>query len=205
VRGESAMASGLLLAPQGFGAMLVMPIAGQLTDRIGIGKIVLTGMVLILGATLALTQIAADTSYWALSVVLFVFGMGMGSTMMPIMSGAMQTLRRAAVARASTALNIIQQVGASIGTAVMTVILTHQLASRLPAGGGDGLGAVAVPDAVRERIAPLMADAFGATFWWALGLLLVAFGFAFLLPRSKPEPVADLDEDDEAVPMLVAA
>jgi MFS family permease len=207
VRGESAMASGLLLAPQGFGAMIVMPIAGQLTDRIGIGKIVLTGMVLILGATLALTQIAADTSYWTLSIVLFVFGMGMGSTMMPIMSGAMQTLRKAAVARASTALNIIQQVGASIGTAVMTVILTNQLASRLPAGGGDGLGATAVPPAVRDRIAPLMAEAFGATFWWAFGLLLVAFGFAFLLPRTKPEPAADLEEeqDREPVPVLVAA
>jgi EmrB/QacA subfamily drug resistance transporter len=207
VRGESAMASGLLLAPQGLGAMIVMPIAGQLTDRIGIGRIVLTGMVLIVGATLGLTRIAADTSYWTLSAVLFVFGMGMGSTMMPIMSGAMQTLRKAAVARASTALNIIQQVGASIGTAVMTVLLTHQLASRLGSGGGEGLGAAAVPADARAKIAPLMADAFGATFWWAFGLLLVAFAFAFLLPRTKPEPVADaeVDEDGETVPMMLAA
>jgi hypothetical protein len=119
----------------------------------------------------------------------------------------MQTLRKAAVARASTALNIIQQVGASIGTAVMTVILTHQLASRLPAGGGEGLGAAVVPPDVRARIAPLMADAFGATFWWAFGFLLIAFGFAFLLPRAKPEPVADetAEEDGEAVPVLIAA
>jgi EmrB/QacA subfamily drug resistance transporter len=33
VRGESATSTGLLLAPQGFGAMLAMPIAGRLTDR----------------------------------------------------------------------------------------------------------------------------------------------------------------------------
>ena len=59
---------------------------------------------------------------------------------MPIMSGAMQTLRRAQVARASTTLNILQQVGASIGTAVLTVVLTHQLADRLPTGGGGGEG-----------------------------------------------------------------
>jgi hypothetical protein len=32
VRGESALASGLLMAPQGIGAMLRMPIAGKLTD-----------------------------------------------------------------------------------------------------------------------------------------------------------------------------
>ena len=144
-------------------------------------------MTLIVAATLALTQIAADTSYWTLSAVLFVFGMGMGSTMMPIMSGAMQTLRRAAVARASTALNIIQQVGASIGTAVMSVILTHQIASRPPTPSN-------------------MADAFGATFWWALGLLVVAFGAAFLLPRSKPEPsAAEEPVTGEHVPLPIAA
>jgi predicted MFS family arabinose efflux permease len=206
VRGESALSSGLLLAPQGLGAMLVMPIAGQLTDRTGIGRIVLVGMTLILGAVLALTQIGATTSYWTLSAILFVFGMGMGSTMMPIMSGAMQTLRRAAVARASTTLNILQQVGASIGTAVLTVILTHQLASRLPAGGGDGLG-TAVPAAARQQVAPQMADAFGATFWWALGLLAVAFAAAFLLPRTKPEAPADAEDAlrEDAPPVLVHA
>ena len=48
-------------------------------------------------------------------------GLGMGGSMMPVFSGATQTLRRAAVARASTSLNILQQVGASIGTAVMAV------------------------------------------------------------------------------------
>jgi len=183
----------------------VMPIAGQLTDRIGIGKIVLTGMVLIMTAVLALTQIAADTSYWTLSIVLFVFGMGMGSTMMPIMSGAMQTLRRAAVARASTTLNILQQVGASIGTAVLTVILTHELSNRLP-GGGGGIGSV--PADARAQVAPLMADAWGATFWWALGLLVVAFAAAFLLPRTKPEPPVDEEDElllEDAAPVLVHA
>ena len=43
VRGESAFDSGLLLAPQGIGAMIAMPIAGRLTDKTGVGKIVLLG------------------------------------------------------------------------------------------------------------------------------------------------------------------
>ena len=41
VRGEDALGAGLLLAPQGIGAMLTMPIAGVLADKIGPGKIVL--------------------------------------------------------------------------------------------------------------------------------------------------------------------
>jgi EmrB/QacA subfamily drug resistance transporter len=200
VRGETAMQAGLLLAPQGLGAMLVMPIAGQLTDRTGVGRIVLVGLTVTLGALLALTQIGAGTSYWTVGAVLFVMGMGLGSTMMPIMSGAMQTLRKAAVARASTTVNILQQVGASIGTAVLSVTLASALTDRLPrAATAAGNGATGpIPDAVRDRIAPLMADAYGHTFWLAVGLLVLAFGSAALLPWRKavapadePETVAD--------------
>ena len=207
VRGESAMTAGLLLAPQGVGAMLTMPIAGQLTDRTGVGRIVVVGLALIFGATLALTQISADTSYWALGVILFVMGMGMGSTMMPIMSGAMQTLRRAAVARASTTINILQQVGASIGTAVLSVTLARALAERLPAvpaGGGEGPVAQ-IPEGVRLQIAPLMADAYGYTFWWAVALLAVAFLAAFLLPFRKPAPEDPEEAGEAPAPVLMHA
>jgi EmrB/QacA subfamily drug resistance transporter len=203
VRGESALQSGLLLAPQGIGAMLMMPIAGQLTDRTGIGKIVIPGLTLVALSTLGLTQLAGDTSYWVLSADLFVMGMGMGFAMMPLFSGAMQTLRKAAVARASTTLNILQQVAASIGTAVMSVLLTSALASRLPgapAGGGLGQSGKHLPADIRG----LMADAFGHTYIWATALVVVAFAAAWLLPRRKPEP---LEEEDEggAAPVLMHA
>ena len=208
VRGESAMQAGLLLAPQGFGAMLVMPIAGQLTDRTGVGRIVLVGLTVTLAALLGLTQIGADTSYWVLGGILFVMGMGLGSTMMPIMSGAMQTLRRAAVARASTTVNILQQVGASIGTAVLSVTLAGALADRLPRAAGSGAAGAGgtIPDAVREQIAPLMAGAYGHTFWVAVGLLVIAFVPAALLPWRKPAPPVDeaeVAEDAAAAPVLV--
>jgi EmrB/QacA subfamily drug resistance transporter len=206
VRGESALDTGLLLIPQGVGAMIAMPIAGRLADTTGVGRIVPVGLLIVGLSFLGLTQLGAQTSYWLLGVDLFVMGAGMGFTMMPTFSGAMQTLRRAAVSRASTTLNIDQQVGASIGTAVLSVLLAHELTSRLPAGAGPGGGGIGapVPPAVRERIAPLMADAFGATFWWALALVGVAFAVALvLLPKSKPEPVDDPAEDAGApVPRL---
>jgi EmrB/QacA subfamily drug resistance transporter len=204
VRGESAMASGLLLAPQGFGAMLAMPIAGRLTDKTGVGRIVPVGLALVGLSFLALTQLEADTSYWALGAVLFVMGAGMGATMMPTFSGAMQTLRKAAIARASTTLNINQQVGASIGTAVLSVLLANALADRLPGGGGIG-AAASVPPEVRAQIAGPMAEAFASTFWWALAFIVIAFAVATaLLPKQRPLPVEDPDAaDDDATPAPV--
>jgi predicted MFS family arabinose efflux permease len=202
VRGESPMDTGLLIAPQGLGAMIAMPIAGKLTDRTGAGRIVPVGLALVGVAFLGLTQLSADTSYVLFGAILFVMGLGMGSSMMPTFSAAMQTLRESQIAKASTTLNINQQTGASIGTAVMSVLLAHELSTHLAGAAGvhgGGIG-VALPPGVREHVAPLMADAFGATFWWALGLVILAFVVAIvLLPKNKPEPLdTEPGEEDAA-------
>jgi len=198
VRGESALDTGLLLAPQGFGAMLAMPIAGQLTDRVGVGRIVPPGLVVVALSFIGLTQISEDTSYWVMGVLLFVMGLGMGFTMMPTFSGAMQTLRRAMIAKASTTLNINQQVGASIGTAVLSVLLANELSSRLAPEAGGAIGVPLPPDVLAQS-APLMADAYATTFWYAVGLVAVAFVVALvLLPKRKPEPTVDPDDPAQA-------
>ncbi|GAA1849111.1 MFS transporter [Pseudonocardia ailaonensis] len=203
VRGESALDTGLLLAPQGLGAMLAMPVAGQLADRTGIGRIVPVGLALVGGAFVWLTGLEANTSYWHLSIALFVMGVGMGFTMMPTMTGALQTMRRASIPSASTSLNITQQVAASLGTAVMTVLLVNAMSSKLsalPGGAAGGTGSLgdlaSMPREVFAQVQPLLAESFGQTFWWALGFVGVAFLVALiLLPKRKPAP---LEEDADA-------
>jgi hypothetical protein len=130
----------------------------------------------------------------------------MGFSMMPLMSGAMQTLRRIQVARASTTLNIIQQVGASIGTAVMSVVLTVALSDRFPNSGGSGGGLGGTGQDLPLPVRNLMTEAFTHTYWWAVALIVPALFVAFLLPRVKPEPIED-DEPgaDEAAPVLMHA
>ncbi|MGI5202550.1 DHA2 family efflux MFS transporter permease subunit [Spirillospora sp. CA-108201] len=192
VRGEGALQSGLLLAPQGLGAMITMPIGGKLTDRVGPGRVVLAGMVVVVLSVSGFAAILeADTSYWALGGTLFVMGLGMGMTMMPTMAAAIQTLVHDEVPRATTMLNIIQQVSASIGTAMISVLLANRLASELGGGGGGEIGsAEKVPPAIMQKIAEPMAAAFQHTYWYSAGLLLLAFLPALLLPRKKPDAPA---------------
>ncbi len=114
VRGESTLMAGLLVAPQGIGAMLTMPIAGRMTDKIGPGKFVLTGIVLIAIGLGAFMFLGSDTSYWLLGGALFVQGLGMGMSMMPMMSAALATLKAESVADGSTLVNVVQQTAASI-------------------------------------------------------------------------------------------
>jgi len=158
--------------------------------------VVLIGLVFVLAGTVLFTQLGAHTPYAYLVGALILRGVGLGMTMMPAMSAAYQTLDRSAVARATTTLNILNRVGGSIGTALLAVMLQRNITSAF--GTGTGVGqATTVPPAVRAQVAPVLADAFGATFWWATAMVLAAFVPALLLPRTRPqrgrvpEPVAD--------------
>src|SRR5918999_896511 len=156
-----------------------------LTDRLGAGRVVPFGIILLLLGTIAYTQVTVDSSYWLLGGSLFVRGMGLGATMMPIMSAAFTTLTKAAVPRASSSLNMIMQLGGSFGSALLAVILSREIADRLPAAPGEATGGRigAIPDAVRERFAPDLAHAFGSTFWVSFALTVVVIVPALLLPR----------------------
>jgi EmrB/QacA subfamily drug resistance transporter len=180
VRGELPLDAGLLVAPQGIGAMLTMPIAGSLADRLPIGRIVPVGLALIVVGMFGLTQVTDTTSYGLIIAFLVVMGLGMGSTMMPLFTSALKTLTGPTVARGSTLLNISQQIASSCGVALMSVLLTNHLK-----------GAASKSD---------QASAFADTFWVAWALVAFTLVFSFLLPRKHEE--SHLLDDEEAVPTL---
>ena len=207
VRGESALSSGLLLAPQGFGAMITMPIAGILADKIGPGKIVIVGIAVITVGMAMFTQLGPGTSYAYMLSALFIMGLGMGATMMPIMSAALATLTHETTARGSTLLNIIQQVAASAGTALFSVLLTNGFNA---SSNVKVVGALASAKGSPERVAAILqkfslapgdlagiraralddlAGAYANVFVVATVLVACCLIPAFFLPRRKLAPV----------------
>jgi EmrB/QacA subfamily drug resistance transporter len=185
VRHESPLQTGLLLVPQGVGAALAMPLAGWLTDTIGPRVVVSAGMVLALLGTLAYTQVAAESSYLYLAGALLVIGVGLGSTIMPSMAAAFQTLSREETPRATSALNAIQRIAGAIGTALMAIILQRAISASVPGVPGGIQGLAALSQERRTQVAPALADAFGTTFWVAVGLIGAALVPALLLPRLR--------------------
>jgi len=204
VRGASALQAGLLMAPGGFGAMLMMPLSGRLTDRYGPTWLPATGLPLVAVGLIPFVFVGAHTPYVLLCAGNFVQGLGMGLAMMPNMTAAMQAVPLAAIARTSTAMNIIRQAGASIGTAVLSVILASAITSNLSGilgsrASGSHSGGIAalqhLPAGAHAAIAGPLADAFSSTFLWALVLILVALipavGMAFSgWRRPVARPVA---------------
>jgi EmrB/QacA subfamily drug resistance transporter len=234
VQGETPLNAGWLVAPQGVGAMLTMPIAGALADKFPVGRIVPFGLLLITGGMFALTQIQADSSHWGFLIpVLFVMGLGMGGTMMPIMTSALKTLTNHDVARGSTLLNITQQIASSVGVAIFSVVLTNQFNDRpLVAPGGEVLQAYksdpaslqsvvakfpivgdflaqaggatqAGIQALGGEVAKLSAEAFAHTFWVAAFLVTLTLVPAFFLPRKREESHLLDDGETEGTPAVM--
>ncbi|HYN97121.1 MAG TPA: DHA2 family efflux MFS transporter permease subunit [Pilimelia sp.] len=226
VRGESTLAAGLLIAPQGIGAMVTMPIAGMLADRVPVGRTVPFAMALIAVGFLSFTQVDANTSYLVLCGSLFIMGLGMGGTMMPIMTSALKTLASHDVARGSTLVNILQQIGGSVGAAVMSVILTSELkGSRQIPGAVDpnsgeplteaGLAIAAqqqpellqrfpVEPSLIQRGLDFAADSFASTFWVAFAIVLATFiPIAFLPRKREVSHLLDGQEDAARTPVVI--
>jgi len=209
VRGQSTLHAGLLVAPQGIGAMITMPLAGFLADKIAIKKIVVPGLALIACGMAVLTQVGPHTSYLLIMGVLFTMGLGMGGTMMPLFTAALQTLSGPTIARGSTLMNIMQQIASSIGAAVMSVILTNQvrdsnfagtaIASRHSKSSADKLSPAQLAKGFSDA-----ADGFATTFTVALVLILLTVIPALFLPRRKVDgPAVGAVGESSSVPVAM--
>ncbi|MEX0427885.1 DHA2 family efflux MFS transporter permease subunit [Nocardioides sp. DS6] len=205
VRGESTLKAGLLVAPQGLGAMLVMPIAGVLADKLPVGRIVPFGMLgIIIGMVGLASSTSPDTPVWHICAWLFVMGLGMGGTMMPTFTSALRTLTAHAVARGSTLINVIQQIASSAGVAVISVVLTNKLNGSEPVKAATALAdakaageqpptwatelAAKLGDAFQPSVLSDMAKAFHTSYWVAIVIISVTFLIAvFFFPKKKEE------------------
>ncbi|MFI5283962.1 MAG: DHA2 family efflux MFS transporter permease subunit [Candidatus Dormibacterales bacterium] len=132
VRGFSALAAGLTLAPMSLTSMVIAPFAGRMSDRIG-GKYILTaGISLFTIGIGSLAYVAGPDSTWSTFLVpAIIAGAGMGMTFAPMTTVAMRNIEPRVAGAASGVLNTIRQLGAAIGSAVVGAILQNQLGTSL--------------------------------------------------------------------------
>jgi EmrB/QacA subfamily drug resistance transporter len=123
VLGYSPTKAGAIFLPMTILIILVAPIAGKLSDRVGSRWLMGTGMS-ILGVSLLLYQrIGLHTSFLSLLPQLVLGGIGMALTMSPMTSAAMASVPVDKAGVGSGVLNSFRQVGGSLGIALMGAIL----------------------------------------------------------------------------------
>jgi EmrB/QacA subfamily drug resistance transporter len=167
IRGETAFHTGLMLMPQGIGAVTAMILTGRLTTRLGGGTSTIIGVVLAIVATVPFIFADAHTPYALLALLLVVRGLGLSLSIMPAMTAAIVGLRPDQVDDATAQLNVLQRVGGALGAAVLTVVLSRHLAELHPL---TGTGA---------------AHAFNTTWIWAV--VITAAGVLPAVPLVRVE------------------
>ncbi|MEU9356707.1 DHA2 family efflux MFS transporter permease subunit [Streptomyces sp. NPDC048301] len=160
--GLSAWEAGLMMAPQGVGAAAGSVLVTRTVSTVSPRALVVTGVGLVLAGTVPFTQLDHGLPDAAMLASLVVRGFGMAMISAPLMNIVYSRMESAHVARASGALNMLNTVGGSLGTAALAVVLQ----SRLDARHQD------------------VTAAFSDTFWWVVGLGLLAAAGTTRLPRT---------------------
>ena len=120
VRGYSALESGVRTLPMTLMVMLIAPIAGKLSSRIGPRPLMVGGMLVMSLGLASLTRLSIDASYWTVIFPSFIFvGAGVSMTMPTTTGVAMGSVDPARAGIASGVVNASRQVGGALGVAVL--------------------------------------------------------------------------------------
>ena len=134
----------------------------MLVDRVGAHRLMIVGITFSTLGMLWLTQLGEHSGYVALVGPLVVFGLGNGLAFVPLTTAALDGVDPRDAGAASGLVNVMQQLGGSLGLAVLvTVFGSGQHARRrrdLPAGLSPRRGRAA---GVRHRGRPLVLDGDG--------------------------------------------
>jgi EmrB/QacA subfamily drug resistance transporter len=127
VLGYSAIKTGATFLPMTVLIILVAPVAGRVSDRIGPRWLMGAGMTLLTGSLLLFATLDAHSTFWAILPGLLVGGFGMAITMAPTTSAAMGSVPVDKAGVGSAVINSMRQVGGSLGIAIMGTLVAAEV------------------------------------------------------------------------------
>jgi EmrB/QacA subfamily drug resistance transporter len=188
VLGYTPVAAGFASLPTTLGVLVSAGAASALVPRVGPKPLMVTGALLAALGLFLMSFLGVDTSFWALPFPgQLVLGLGLGFTFVPLSNLALIGAGQHDAGAASAALNATQQVGASIGTALLATISVGSITRAFT-------DAVAAGQDPTDPSVGLTAQVEGYTtaFTWAAVLLVVgALVSAVLIKATKEDIPAD--------------
>jgi EmrB/QacA subfamily drug resistance transporter len=181
--------TGLAFLPM-VGALMISATTSTsvLIPRVGPKPLVTAGMVISAAGMAWLTWLDLDSTY-AVHILppLVVLGIGFGLIMAPAMSGGTLGVQPSDAGVASATINTSQQIGGSIGTALLNTLAASAaadyLATRQP-----------TPDAIARS----MLESYHTAFWWSAAFFAAGAIICGLLLRGGVP-----DQDPAAEPALI--
>ena len=179
VQGHSPLTAGLMTMPWTLAPMVVAPLAGAFSGRIGTRTLTVAGLTsLAAGIFWIGFTMSADVAYLTLLPGFVLAGIGMGLVFAPISTAVLANMVPDDHAKASGANSTLREIGVALGIAVLTAVFT---------GAGGTLSPTGYVDAA---VPAIMVGA---------GVLVLAALLALLMPAGKRAPAADIMSDEALV------
>ena len=137
ILGYSPVQAGAIFLPMTLLIILIAPLAGKLSDRLGSRWLMAGGLTLVGSSLVLFAQLGTSSDFWDLLPGLLIGGVGMALVMTPMSSAAMGSVPVAKAGVASAVLNTFRQIGGALGIAVLGAILASRQESALAAGASD--------------------------------------------------------------------
>jgi EmrB/QacA subfamily drug resistance transporter len=202
ILGYSPLQAGLRFLPSTLILVVLGPLAGRLTDRVGPRPLMTLGLVVVSAALFAQSGMTVHTTYLRLLPGFVLMGIGIGLVMSPMSTAAMNSVDRTKSGAASGVLSMSRMVGGTFGVAVMGALIatigrskidarlpqvpSHArgvLANSLGAGGVPGHGLpVRVVSAVHEAFVSALGT--GLAISGAVTLCAAALAWVLIERRS---------------------
>ena len=180
----SSLVTGVAYLPIPFMVASSSLVVSRIIKHVGTRPFIVAGpLVAALGIFWA-SYITATSSYWHVFGPLVVTGLGMGLTMVPVTVNAVSGVKNHEQGLASSLLNTAQQVGGSLGLAVLVTIAATAVKHSLLSSAAALRGAATSPAAIAAAQRAAVHGYQSAVRVGSLGALL-AFVLAALIVRPK--------------------
>jgi EmrB/QacA subfamily drug resistance transporter len=179
--------AGFASLPSTLGVLIAAGAASALVPKLGPRPLMVVGGLLAAGGLFVMSFLEVDSGFWELAFPgQLLLGLGLGFTFVPLANLALVGAGAHDAGAASAMLNATQQVGASIGTALLATISVGAITDYFS-------DAVASGSNPQDPALGLQAQVEGYTtaFTWAAGLILLGALVSGLLITATKEDLPD--------------
>ena len=193
-RGVSALTSGLTTFPEAVGVLISTQIVARLYPSIGPRRLIVGGLTGVAIVMALMCLIGQDTSLWLMRALMFLTGAGMAFSFTSVQAASFATISSAQTGQASALFNAQRQIGASLGVALLSTVISAVGMTQLSTSGAVVPNLTAYHAAfIAAAILALTAAGMGLTMRDSDAAATMRRRVGRVEPENVPEPMLSAD------------
>ncbi|MCD2478773.1 multidrug MFS transporter [Mammaliicoccus lentus] len=173
--GFSAKVAGLILLPGALLNGLLSPFMGAIFDKVGPRKLVVPGLLLLLGVSIFYANIHPGISVWVFVLVYIILMVSISAVLMPANTNALNALPKEMYPHGTAVSNMLQPIGGALGIAVFVSIMN----------GGQTAALEGIKNPTTEDVNQAMTIGLHQSYWFAIVLLALVVIVGFTVTRAN--------------------